>query len=860
VRYRNPLFFSLLLLLSFIPLFAQTAAKTPADDPTLWPEAERAFLQDGPGLLLTPEQRTELLGLAPEARAKWIADFLDKDPLPATKLNELREGITRRQRLAAEQYLSPQDIRAQLIFLNGQPDDRLSVDCGAVFHPLEVWTYKKGIGPDGKVLIHRLVVFTAGNGAPYKLWLPSDSKADLYTPMMEYWLQQWEELRGNISAVRFDLQNCKEAKNVDEATGVPGLTGATDYRGRSKIRPRDNSYFIRPPKDLAQWAREAAATEVPNPAPELKVTSAAVHFPEREGQRIVARALVELPPNAGYKLSTDAKPMVRLTVEGMVEQQGKSFEEFRIRFLQPAPKAGEPMVLAIDRPLRSKENFTLRLKIMDDVGGGEVRVSRAFRVPLDPTPEPVVAAAAGAAAASAPVTGQLVPAKTAAGADSLLLLPPTDDVLIGLWRADAIVTGSRIEKVRFLVDGKAQMTTGRAPYSAELRLSSFPTEQTIRAEGYDAEGKLVASDEVILNQPKGAFNVRIVSPSKGTRTQGNKVETKAEVVIPDGRRLQSMEFKVNDQVVGSLTKPPWQLEVPVPEGDLVYMTVVVTLDDGSHTEALRYLRAPAYVSEVDVDLVELYTTVTDRSGNLVNDLKQDDFDVYESGKKQEVVKFEQVRNLPLTICMLIDTSGSMASSLAATQQAASGFVETVMKPGDKAFAVSFAKRPHLEIPPTDDVGAVVAAISGLQAVGETSLHDALVHSLYYFRGVKGQRALVLLSDGDDNSSYITFKEAQEYASRSGVAVYAIGLNLSFLDTSIKLKLSELAGSSGGRSFFTNDPKELPAIYKQIESELRSRYLLAYNSTEAGSLNKFRPVEIKTKKSGLKARAARGYYP
>jgi Ca-activated chloride channel homolog len=853
VRYRISLFLPLLLLLSSAGLRAQGQ---PDNDPTLWPEAERAFFLDGPGLLLSAEQRNQLRALEPEARARWIQEFLDKDPVPETKINELREGIARRQRLAAEQYLSPQDVRAQLIFLNGLPDDRLAVDCGAVFHPLEIWSYKRGTGPDGKPLVRQLVVYTPGNGEPYALWLPSDSKRLLYTPLMEYWLQQWEELRGEISAKRFDLQNCKEARNVDDATGVPGLTGSNGW-SRAKIRPKDQSSFLAPPKDLAAWARQAAATEVPNAAPELKVRSAEIHFPDREGQRLITRAVVQLPPDAGYKLSTDKNPLVRLTVEGMVEQGGKSFEEFRVRFLQPPPKPGEPMVLAIDRSLRPKESFILRLKIKDDVGGAETRLALGFRVPVDPTPEPTIA---GSPAGATLAVGELVPLKTAAGADSVLLLPPTDDVLIGLWRADAIVTGKRIEKVTFLVDGKAQLTTTRQPFSAEVRLSSIPTEQTVRAEGYDGEGKLVSSDEVIVNQPRGGFNLRIVSPSKGFRAQESHVEAKAEVVVPDGRRLTTMEFKVNDQLVASLSKPPWQLEVPVPEADLVYLTVVATLDDGSHTEALRYLKAPPYVSEVDVDLVELYTAVTDHAGNLVQDLKQDDFEVYESKKKQEIVKFEQVRNLPLTICMLIDTSGSMASSLAATQTAATGFLEAVMKPGDKAFAVSFAARPHLEIPPTDDVGAVVAAISGLQAIGETALHDALVHSLYYFRGVKGQRALVLLSDGDDNRSYITYKEATEYASRSGVAVYAIGLNLSFLDTSIKLKLGELANSSGGRAFFTNNPKELPAIYKQIEAELRSRYLLAYNSTEAGSQSSFRPVEIKVKKSGLKARAARGYYP
>jgi Ca-activated chloride channel family protein len=853
VRYRILLYrLFFVLLYTLLPLVSLRAQGLQENDPTLWPEPERAFLQDGPGLLLTPEQRTELRGFNPEARARWIQEFLNRDPIQATPDNELRKGIARRQRLAADQYLSPQDVRSQLLFLNGEPADRLQIDCGTAFKQLEIWTYRRGVGPDGKPLDHQLVLYTPGKGEPFHLWVPSDSKRVLFTPQMEYWLQQWEELHGKIGAERFDLQVCKEAVKVDEATGVPGLTGVGSRR--SKFRPRDNSAFLAPPKEVADWARVAAETRLPDVSPELKIASVDLRFPDRDGQRILTRALVQLPPNAGFKLSADAKPSTRLIVEGMVEQEAKAFEDFRMRFQLPAGKPGEPVVLAIDRPLRPKQNYVLRLKIRDEVGGAETWISRGFRVPIDPVPE---AAVAGAAIAQ----GELVPQKTAAGADSLLMLPPTEDVLIGVWRAQAIVTGERIKKVNFLVDGKLQLATSKAPYSAEVRLSSFPTEQTVRAEGYDAEGKLVAADQVILNQPRGGFNVRIVTPAKGTRAQGNRAQTKAEVVVPEGRRLQTMEFRVNDQLIKSLAKPPWQVEVPVPDAELVYLTVVAVLDDGTRSEAVRYLRAPQYVSEVDVDLVELYTAVTDRSNNLVDNLKQDDFEVYESGKKQELVKFDQVRNLPLTVCMLIDTSGSMASSLSATQTAAAGFLQSAMKPGDKAFAVSFARRPRLEIAPTDDINAVVQSISGLQAVGDTALHDALVHSLYYFRGVKGQRALVLLSDGDDNSSYINFKDAMEYASRSGVAVYAIGLNLTFFDTGIKGKLGELAASSGGRAFFTNSPQELPAIYKQIETELRNRYLLAYNSTEAGTQQTgFRPVEVKMKKPGLKARTEKGYYP
>ncbi len=823
------------------------------NDSSLWPEAERAFLQDGPALLLTPEQRTELRGLSQEARALWIKEFLAKDPVPETPANELADGVARRWKLAQDQFVSPRDVRAQLLFLNGAPSDRLVVDCAAVFKPLEVWSYPVGTAPDGKPIERGVVVYSPGKGEAYRLWIPSDSKRQLYTPLMEYWLEQWEELRGRIRAVRFDLQNCKEARKVDEATGVPGLTGALEGKGR-RVQPKDNASYLEPPKDLARWARLAAATELPPLAAELKVERVELQFPEKDGQRLVTRAVVALPADAGFKPSEDAKPLVKLIVEGLIEADEKSFQDFRMRFQVPLPQKGEPVVLAIDQSLRPKANYVMRLKIRDETSGAEAWISRGFRVPAEAIPVPMPVSA------EAPIKGELIPVTTSAGADSLLLLPPADDILLGLWRAEALVTGERIQKVTFLVDGKPQLTTSKKPFTAEVRLERYPTEQTVRAEGYDAEGKLVVSDEVILNQPRGALNVRIVSPSKGTKVSG-KIRARAEVVVPDGRRVKSMEFRINDDTVATLTTAPWETEITVPpDGDLVYLTVVVTLDDASTAEAVRYLRSPQFVSEVEVNLVELYVAVTDRSGDLVTDLTQADFEVTESAKKQEIVKFELVQNLPLTLGVLLDTSGSMAGSMVETLKAATGFLESVMRPKDRAFAVSFARRPSLIMPPTDDVGAVVQAIEGLQAVGDTALHDALVHTLYYFRGVQGQRALVLLSDGDDNASYINYKDVIEYAKRSGVAIYTIGLNIAMFETGIRGKLGELAEATGGRTFFTSKPEELQNIYKQIETELRSRYLVAYNSNDASAVPGFRPVEVKVKKGGLKARTARGYYP
>jgi VWFA-related protein len=835
--------------LALCVLFSGIAAaqSAPSDDPLKWPEPQRAFFQDGPALLLTAEQRAELRALDEAGRDKWIREFLERDPL-------LKTGIERRQRLAVAKYASPLDMRAQILFLNGAPAATKALDCGFVFEPLEIWTYHGDKGKDGKPEEKKLVVFKPSASAPWKLWLPTDSKKALYTDMMEYWMQQWEELRAHYYIKRIDLQNCKDVTEVDEATGVRGLTGATENPNLAWIKPKDASGFLAPPKDLAAWARAAAATDVPEPPPALEVTSLDFRFPDMEKQRITVRTYVAVPPG-GLKPQVTGegkKPEVVLSMDGMLESDGRPFEEFRVRYRLPAPDPATPVSLVSEQQLRPGESFVMRLRIKDEGSGTEARIVRAFRVPLSPTGDDLEEA--GVSNLGSP----LLPEEVGRGRDSLLLLPPPTDVVLGVWRADALVTGKRIQKVVFKIDGVQQLIKTTPPFSAELRLSRFPTEQIVRAEGYDAEGKLVAADEVILNQPRGALAVFIMDPAKGARVAPGKLPVKAEVSVPDGRRIESVEFKVNDQVAATLDKAPWQADVNVPNEEMAYITVSATLDDGSRAETVRFVRAPQYFEELEVNLVELYVAVTDRAGELVRGLTQDDFEVLESGKKQEITKFELVENLPLTVGILLDTSGSMRSSLVQAQDAAAAFLKGVMTPRDRSFAVSFSSQPRLNMPPTDDVEAVVRSFEDLQAVGDTALHDALVHSLYYFRGMKGQRALVLLSDGDDNASYIAYNDALEYARRSGVAVYAIGFNLG-VGGGLRNKLSELAETSGGKSFFTSKAEELPAIYAQIERELRSRYLVAYNSNQAGAKpGVFREVEVKVKR-GLKARTSRGYY-
>ena len=224
-----------------------------------------------------------------------------------------------------------------------------------------------------------------------------------------------------------------------------------------------------------------------------------------------------------------------------------------------------------------------------------------------------------------------------------------------------------------------------------------------------------------------------------------------------------------------------------------------------------------------------------------------------------IVKFELVENLPMTLGVVIDTSGSMFDSLEQAQRAALEFLDNIITTRDRCFAVAFSDHPELLMGRTSDVGAVAERLENLAADGMTSLHDAVVTSLYYYRGVRGRRAMVLLSDGEDTSSSLGFRETLEYAKRSGVAIYAIGLDIGKLDFSVRGKLDGLAEQTGGRTFYIQNADELRSVYAAIEKELRSQYLLAYNSDSTRPKDEYREIEVDVE-GGHEARTIRGYYP
>lgn len=808
-------------------------------------EEVRQFLDEGPGLLLPTDERERLAAAPVEEALAAARQFLARDPVPETAENELVQAVERRRRVVYGESITLRDDRGRLLFLLGAPREREKVECGETFRPLELWSY-------GPVEAPRTVVLVKPKPDRYYIaWRPTESKRTLYTEGMEYYLEQWDELRGRVSGKRPDLQMCKATKSIDQITGVAGLFGFAAQR----MTDAQVEAFFAPPKDLAVWARAALAEAAPEGEP-LPVASSTISFPERRDQRLLVRLRVELPAGVGLGVAEEKSGReARLSLAGSIEAAGAPFEEFRNRFILPPPQEDQPILLIGERSLRSGGPYVVQLELRDEVSGRIAFLARGFEVPREPVPEPATAPPGAQV-----VIGEETGLTRARARDALLLLPPTSDVVFGLWRAEVLVVGEKIQKVAFYVDGQRSLVRASPPWSAELRLPNLPSEIVVRAEGLDEQGTVVAADEVLLNEPQGAASVRLLAPGRGQRVSG-RIRARAAVVVPEGKRLEVVEFRLNNELLASLTQPPFETLVDVPPpGEPAYLTVSAIYLDGTRVEDFRILNGPQFLEQIQVDLVELYTSVLDREGHPVDGLAAEDFTILDRGRPQKVERFEQVRDLPLSVGIVLDTSGSMRESIGEAKHAAADFLAAVVRPTDRCFAVGFSARPRLLMPLTPDAHAVEVAFRDLPAFGETALHDALVFSLYQLRGIRSRKALVVLSDGDDNSSLVGYQDALEFARRSGASIYTIGLDIGGASVGVRGKLEKLAEETGGRAYFVGRADELANAYAAIERELRSQYLVAFAPDPPGKSGEFSPIEVKVQGGRLKVRAPRGYYP
>ena len=269
---------------------------------------------------------------------------------------------------------------------------------------------------------------------------------------------------------------------------------------------------------------------------------------------------------------------------------------------------------------------------------------------------------------------------------------------------------------------------------------------------------------------------------------------------------------------------------------------------------------------VDVTRVNLLYTVTDKKGRFVSDLTRNDFEIFESKKPQQILEFTAETDLPLRIAILIDTSNSIRERFRFIQEAATDFVNTVMRPGkDKALVVSFDTSPELVADLTDDQIAVTKAIRELRPGGGTALYDAIFYScrdklMMDQPRDKFRRAIVVLSDGDDNQSRYTREQALEMAHKADAVIYTISTNITHLETSGDKVLKRYAEETGGIAFFPFKAEDMGQSFENIANELRHQYNIAYRPEPLKTDGQFHPIEVRVKnRKDLVVHVRKGYY-
>jgi VWFA-related protein len=303
-------------------------------------------------------------------------------------------------------------------------------------------------------------------------------------------------------------------------------------------------------------------------------------------------------------------------------------------------------------------------------------------------------------------------------------------------------------------------------------------------------------------------------------------------------------------------------------------TAVPALPEARQTQA----QGQGPVIKAEVNLVNLFATVRDKNKRIVADLKQDDFKVFEDGHEEKISFFAKEMNLPITLGLLLDTSGSEQNMLSAIQDAGSQFLHRVLKKGDEAMIISFDTDVDLLADFTDDrsildrainkarinspAGGYIAGnpgpVPGAGSVG-TALYDAIYLACgEKLNGEAGRKAIVIVTDAQDEGSKVRLEEAIEAAQRTDTVIHVLlvadprfGGN-----GGVAHKLTE---ETGGRLIVVNSEKRLMEAFDQISEELRSQYTLGYYPTNTAKDGKFRKIKVEMNNHEFKVLARKGYY-
>jgi Ca-activated chloride channel family protein len=444
------------------------------------------------------------------------------------------------------------------------------------------------------------------------------------------------------------------------------------------------------------------------------------------------------------------------------------------------------------------------------------------------------------------------------GAQTVRILEKPSGLVSGTLHVPVVATPP-VEKLALFING-AQWTEAKGQVmTAQVNVGHYIRRLRMRAVGYDAQGNIVGEDEMVVNDPRPPFRVKLQGPSQWPES-GN-VELHANVLRPAEIHIGAVDFYVGEEKVATAAAAPYNATVDASKfPGAVYARVVARSSRGEEANDVFFFGDRAHAS-TDVTVQQIPVSVADGK----TPLRADQVTLFDNGDPRRIESLVASSDQPLNVILLIDYSESMLEELPVVKTAAKQFARALLRPQDRLAVAGFNQKTFWLTGYTNDWNEVAQVVDRVQPIGETHLYDSVVEMLYQIQKVPGRHALVVLTDGVDQGSRFKLDHLVHYARYAGVPVYPVVKNKR-LSKWMKLgvgrvqarRLDRVADDTGATYFIIQNERELERVYTRIAQELRQQYLIVFHS-EAGVPDQWRSLRI-VSTGGHSLRIPRGYFP